>query len=234
MTNDKSNFVSSYSQFLDNSGEHLTYAALSAYRNFSEELSEKEKLFFKKHLDLCFDCSARLKEVSNIEGDVIEAKSKVIGSIPSGLFRYAAAAIILCSVGFGAYFVFQNIQQKHNTTHTVVSEQQIAATTPDPEKFIPNQILENFIERTVRSAQSGSLLAPRIGDTITIPYMIKWDGPKNQYMLHVVNNNNIDVWKKTVSSNEIVLDHKLGVGLYYLKLEIGEKLTSVGKFVIVR
>lgn len=233
MTNDESNFVSSYSQFLDSSGEHLTFAALSTYRNFSEELSEKEKLFFKKHLDLCIDCVARLKEVSNVEGEVIETRSKIIGSISSGLFRYAAAAIILSIIGLGTYFIFQNIQQENNTTPIVV-EQQIAATTPDPEKFIPNQVLENFIERTVRSAQSGTLFAPHIGDTITIPYMIKWDGPKNQYVLHVVNNNNIEVWKKIVSSNEIVLDHKLGIGLYYLKLEIGEKLTSVGKFVIVR
>ncbi len=43
MADNEKNLLTIYSQFLDASGEHLTYAALSTYRNSARELSQKEK-----------------------------------------------------------------------------------------------------------------------------------------------------------------------------------------------
>jgi len=234
MTNDESNFLTDYSEFLDNSGNHLTYSALSVYQNFADELSKKEKFFFNTHLAGCKICTERLQEVADIEDKETKKQTAVILGISPSIFRYAIAAVLVAAVGLALVVITQDFQQNTIASNEIAIDKPLAAATSDPAKFIPNQVLENFIERTVRSTQNVSLLAPAAGETLSTPYTITWQGSKKIYTLTVVNNKNADVWKKTTSSFEIVLDSKLDAGLYYLKLEVNEKLVQVRKFVVIR
>jgi len=235
MKKDDTNFLVGYSQFLDDSGEHLTYAALSIYRNFSEELSQKERNFLKNHLDACPVCSVRLQEVENVEGIETEKQRKTILSISSNVFRYAIAATLIVAVGSAIVFVIQDFQQEKITSRDALFEKPLAIIKTDPSKFIPNQVLENFVERTVRSSLGVSLIAPELGDTITTPFTFKWDGQKEKkFILTIVDNKNVQKWKTTISSTEFTLETRLEPGLYYVKLESDEKLVRVGTFVVIR
>ncbi|MDP1676304.1 MAG: zf-HC2 domain-containing protein [Bacteroidota bacterium] len=235
MTNNESNFLIDYSKFLDDSGKHLSYASFSVYRNFADELSQKEITFFKAHLAVCPACSARMQEVDDFEfAGTREQQGKIFGFSPN-IFRYAIAAILIVAVGSAIIFVLQDFQQKKTASREILFEKPLAVIELDTTKFIPNQALENFIERTVRSSSNVTLLAPTIGDTITTPFTIKWEGQKEEkYTLTIVDNKNVEKWKKTVPSAEIILKDRLEPGLYYLKLEANEKLVQVGKFVVIR
>ena len=235
MTTNETTFLNGYSQFLDDSGEHFTYAALSTYRNFTGELSKKERRFFSIHLAACQQCSARLLEIEDIEGPVVEHLQKSILKILSGVLRYAMAAILIIALGITVILINQNVQQDTIAVEDVHSGQLVVATS-DPEKFIPNQVLENFIERTVRSTSTVTLLAPDIGDTLIIPFTFKWKGnnEKNNFVLLIVDNNNMEVWKQETVFSEVTFAQQLTPGLYYLKLELNQKLMQVGKFFVIR
>jgi hypothetical protein len=235
MKKDDKNFLPGYSQFLDDSGEHLTYSALSMYRNFSEELSKKERIFFKRHLESCPDCSTRLQEIADIEGHETEKQKKTTLIISPGVFRYAIAAMLIVAVGFTIIFIIQDFQREKIVSKDVSFEKSLAAIETDPSKFIPNQVLENFIKRAVRSSSGVSLTAPALGDTITTPFTFKWDGQKNgNFTLTIVDNKNVEKCRKTISSTEFILENRLEPGLYYVKLEADEKLVRIGMFVVIR
>lgn len=236
MADNGMNIFAGYSQFLDTSGEHLTYAALSTYRNSVEELSQKERSFFEKHLGSCPACSAKLKEIAEVEGEVSVWQPKNILNFSPNLFRYAIAAILVVAVGIAVVIVTQNPQQEQITSRQIPSEQNIADVQLDPEKFVPNQVLENFIERTVRSSSGITLIAPDAGDTVSFPFTFKWkgnDAGKN-VAVTVVDNKNGEVWKETSSTSELTSEKKFEPGLYYVKVQSDGKLVQVGKFVVVR
>ena len=236
MANNGRKFLSEYSRFLDDSGRHLTYAALSIYRNFQGELSEREKNFLQSHLDSCPACSSRLREVEVIEEEGTQKQPKRISGMTPVLFRYAAAAVLTVAVGMTIFFTMMKKPQEATTVKEILPDHSLASVEPDPAKLIPNQVLENFIERTLRSASDVSILSPGMGDTISMPFTFKWEGEKRGKgcTLTIVDNKNGEVWTKTTSASEVVLKNKLEPGLYYLKLEVNEKLVRVGKFFVIR
>lgn len=235
MADNEKNIFAGYSQFLDASGEHFTYAALSTYRNSAGELSEKEKEFFERHLKACVSCSARLREIAEVEGEVATEQPKNILNFSPSLFRYAIAAILIIAIGI-AVVVMQNPQQEQITTQQLPAEQNIAEAPLNPERFVPNQVLENFVERNVRSSSGITLTVPKTGDTLAFPYTFKWEGndAAKSIMITVVDNKNFEVWKETSSLSELTSVKKLEPGLYYIKLQTDDKLVQMGKFVVVK
>ncbi|MBI2428247.1 MAG: hypothetical protein HYV29_05525, partial [Ignavibacteriales bacterium] len=192
--------------------------------------------FFKNHLDSCPACAARLQEIAEIEGEVVAARPSNIFSMSPNLFRYAIAAILVIAVGVAVVVVMQNQQQEQITSQQCPSEQNIAEVSLDPERFVPNQVLENFVERTVRSSSGITLIAPTTGDTVAFPFAFKWKGNDlgKNVVVTVVDNTNSDVWSETSSSSELTSEKKLAPGLYYIKLSTDQKLVQVGKFVVVK
>jgi len=71
-------FVGNYSEYLDTSGDHLTYASLSLYINFTPQLSEKEKRFIETHLENCPVCRTRFEEVFDAENEFDETKEQIL------------------------------------------------------------------------------------------------------------------------------------------------------------
>jgi len=235
MINNETNFLTAYSQFLDTSGKHLTYSALSIYCNFSDELSQKEKIFFKTHLESCPECSQRLQEAREVESEEQFKKPASIFSIQSVVFRYSIAAILVVGVGSTIFFALMKRNSDELITQQLEASQIIAEAALNPEHFVPNQTLENFIERTVRSSSGIKLNAPAIGDTLIFPFTFQWNGGKSgtTYTIVIVDNKNMVQAKGSTSSSEITIHKNLSPGLYYVKLEANEELVQVGKFLII-
>ena len=221
-------FLPEYSRFLD-SNRHLTYAALSTYRNFHNELSAKEKQFLKNHIDSCSVCSGRLGEVDEVEGEVSSVATDASTWISRPLFRYALAAVLLLAVGTSITVYFTRSPEKP-------SQQTMAQNIPDPERFIPNVMLESSVGRTVRSGSAFSFVNPRAGDTLAAPYRFTWEGgkPGQGCTLTLVDNKNAEIWKGTTETGSVTYEKSLQPGLYYLRLEVKGGLVQVGKFFVMK
>jgi hypothetical protein len=233
MTNANNNFLEEYSRFLDSTDRHLTYAALSIYRNLPDELSQKEKRFFKRHLDSCAACSARLEEVAEVEGSELLIQSGFGVWTASPAFRYSIAALFV--LAFGTAIVFY-LQSRARVEEPSPADQSIAVQISDPQKFLTNDMLENFISRSLRSASPAWFISPNNGDTLTHPFTFRWNGREGarSYSMVVVDNKNLEVWKGTTSATSITLEKRLDPGLYYAKLQVDDVLAQVGKFVVLR
>ncbi len=228
MANDHNNFLREYSNFLDTTGEHLSYAAISLYLNTADELSGKERRWFEKHLNACAACSARLHEVEDVEN--VDPSLKVYSFPPPALFRYAAAAMVTLAVGMGVYMFFgQPSRESIHPQNDLLVESQF-----EPRRLVPNPVLENFIERTVRSSSPVIISSPGIGDTVMVPFSIHWSGAaaRERKFITVVDNQNNVVWKADTELQEITLDDPLTPGLYYIKLEMKQRLVRVGKVIV--
>ncbi|MGB2868657.1 MAG: hypothetical protein WBD36_09410 [Bacteroidota bacterium] len=225
-------FLKDYSRFLDSEGRHLTYTALSTYRNSAAQLSEKELEFLTKHLHLCKECRVRLEEIEEVEGEVedeVEVKDQVKGKQLSPLIRYAIAAVIVVGVGIAVISLLRSPQQNKQ------QEKSIAFEATSPERFTPNDALENFVSRTTRSANSISIVAPGIGDTLVAPFTFRWEDSRQQrtYTLTVVDNKNNELWSWEGTSKQTSIERTLTPGLYYAKLGANGELSAVTRFVVV-
>lgn len=235
MADNEKSLLAGYSQFLDTSGEHLTYAALSTYRNFTGELSQKEKAFFQRHLEACPACFARLHEIAAVEEAAAPVQIATIFPMAPSLFRYAIAAVLLITIGITAVYILQGPRQDTFSSEQITPDQPLAEVIPDPARFVPNRTLENFIGRNVRSALTIALVTPAIGDTVVMPVSIGWKGNAgNEVAVTLVDNKNVEVWKGSSVLSEVTCDKKLEPGLYYLKLQSAGSLVQVGKFVVAK
>ena len=221
-----------YSRFLDSSQRHLTYSALSAYRNLAEQLSEKERRYLQRHLDSCAACSARLKEVEEVETGMTPLRISTSRWATGPVFRYAIAAVLVLALAVAVTFLSRNQQPTESAMRS--QSQTLAANTPDPQRFIPNDILENFIERQTRSVLKGEFVNPRTGDTLSIPCTFSWKSTKglHKYALVLVDNKNVEVLKELTSVTTVSVTKRLEQGLYYGKLEVDGDLVNVRRFVV--
>lgn len=235
MKNNNTEFLSEYTRFLDSSGQHLTYAALSIYRNFNAELSTKEKHFLKDHLENCPSCSERLKEVDEVEEDQIKG-TRFFNLLSPVLFRYAVAALFVLAIVTIFTFYMMDQPKEEEAQRSTPQNESFIAQGNDPERFIPNQMLENFVQRNIRSPRSTRLLIPKNGDTLTTPYVFRWDSRKSgiQFTIIILDNKNSEIWKEKTTAEEIIVEKQLEPGLYYAKLETDGILALVGKFVVIR
>lgn len=233
MTKTKMNFLEEYTRFLDLNKGHLSHSALSVYRNFPDELSRKEIRFFASHLETCAICSARLKEIEQVEGSELRAQIRSVTWISSPAFRYSMAAAFV--VAFGAGIVFY-LQSRSGGGISQPADHSLALQSLDPQRFVSNEILESFISRPVRSASSAMFLSPRNGDTVAIPLTFRWNAAKSarRYTMVVVDNRNVEAWKETTRATSITMEKRLEPGLYYAKLQVDDVLGQVEKFVVLR
>lgn len=232
MENEKKDVLSAYSNFLDSRKQHLTFAAISTYLNAANELSDKERNFLNGHLNSCTTCSARLKEVEAVENAGEEARLEWWNS--PAAFRYAMAATLVVALG-ASLVLYMTLNRSGEKGIDSSPGQPLAANAADP-RFVSNEMLENFIARTVRSASGTKLLTPSVGDTLATPFTFRWSGQKGKhaYAISIVDNKNAEVWRGTTGDAEITLEKRLEPGLYYAKLEADAKLADVGKFVVLR
>lgn len=234
MTNDKLNFLIEYSKFLDSSGRHLTYSAISSYRNFGAELSEKEKTFLKNHIASCDACSTRLKEIEEVEEGQAQSQQKYVLRMIPTVYRYSIAATVVIALGLVAAFYLTNRHQ--SSKESLPPGQSLAVQGLDLERFTPNEMLENFVGRTLRSGSDVKFITPGIGDTLAAPFTFRWDSQKKvrSYTVTVVDNMNGEVWKGSTTSGRMEFTAQIEPGLYYAKLEADGALVRVGKFIVVR
>jgi len=224
MENEK-DILKDYSRFLDSQGEHLTFAALSTYINFIDELSEKEKKFLRNHLDACGACTARLREVEEVESANVLVLPKARRGIASPAFRYSIAATLILAVGTAVALL---VLGDHH------EEQLGLIVWTAPERFTPNPILDGFIDRTVRSAGNVKFLSPVTGDTVRTPLLVRWIDGRAKFNVIIVDNKNREVWRDSTSGNQSTISPLLEPGLYYVKLEVNNALAQVCRVVVLQ
>ena len=110
------NFLEEYSNWLDESEEHLSNQAIATFINLKRLLSDKEKQFIEDHLDSCSQCKSKYEQIAaedkemdklaNEEKPVTEriGQGKIF-TLPK-VVRYAAAAVILITMFFAVYYLF--------------------------------------------------------------------------------------------------------------------------------
>ena len=233
MNNDK-HFLGEYSRYLDSSGEHLTYGALSTYINFGAELSDKEKVFLKRHLDTCVSCASRLREVQDVENEKVHPLPGARRWFGSPVFRYSVAAVLVLALGAVLMVYMQtDHSQKQLVSQPPLPTQPLAAQTVDSESFTANPLLEGFTERTVRSASVASFQVPHTGDTVQTPIHFVWDSTKGPFSLMIVDNKNNPFFATSTKETQAEVDTSFMPGLYYAKLYVASNLSSVTKFYIM-
>jgi hypothetical protein len=227
-------FLEEYSRFLDSSSAHLTYSAISLYRNFNDELSEKEKRFLKNHLDSCPSCSKKLLEVDEVENDGSEVENANVLRLSTTFVRFSIAAAILIVVGVSVVYYWNRAGR--GSVSSSSANNSLALETPDLERFAQNPALEGFVGRTVRSGSGVRFVDPGVGDTISMPFTFRWEGGKAgvSYRLTIVDNRNSEHFRSATVSSSVTVDTALKQGLYYAKLEVNGNLEKVDKFVIAR
>jgi hypothetical protein len=146
-----------------------------------------------------------------------------IGDIQPG--RLAAAAVVLMIIT-AAYFIFY--PDRPGPDQPLISQQL------QGEAFQENPLLENFIDRTLRFGDQITLLSPSIGDTVAVPVTFHWQQPEDKatYVLTILDNQNREIWRNAVPENRMVFRGELQPGLYYWKLQVGERSAVVSKFFI--
>jgi len=202
-----------------------------------------------------------MDELANEEEPVTKQAEQVKVFTLQNVIRYAAAAVIFIAMLFVAYYMFikkdEVLITKNNKPETKIDTlnnlaQQDSAGIPQivepeeqkkekPEKihlesFAVNDVLENFINRNIRSGEKINILQPGIGDTVSLPITFKWNQQTGTGYneLIIVDNKNQSLYQAAISGKEITIDKKFSKGLYYWKLLVKDKLEAVGKFYIIR
>jgi hypothetical protein len=243
------NFLEEYSKLLDDSKSHLSNETLATYLNLKDQLSAKEKLFIENHLKDCLRCKEKY-DLMKIEDGEIDTKSDVLLRKPgTSIYWYAAAAIILITLGI-SYLIYVNQErepvmvkneEKLVDSSNVITEnkskedeQQIEEVKPETNEtdFAANQMLENFVNRNIRSESGTKIISPAIGDTIKLPAKFDWESAGNKFEFSVMNNKNQSVFSKELSDTKYLFNKEIKPGLYYWKILAGGKLEAVGKFYI--
>ncbi|MEP0861687.1 MAG: hypothetical protein HRF52_09660 [Ignavibacterium sp.] len=192
---------------------------------------------------------------SLISGDKLIKNPRIIK-----LIRYSAVAVIIIATGISIYYLFKSTDErevaqrkkieneidsiKNNINQEVIKFPQISETENieaekqkeqfDKQLFATNIVLENFINRNIRSRLSSQILNPGIGDTVISPIKFKWQqsNKSDNNKLIIVDNKNRTIYQITISGTEITVNQKFKRGLYYWKLLSDDKLELVGKFFI--
>lgn len=252
------NFLEDYSRLLDYSKNHLSNATIATYINLKEQLSNKELKFIDRHLQDCSDCKSKFETIraEDIEIDSGHTDKIKIFSITK-YWKYAAAAGIVIGVLAAIYFYFpkqsENLITEDILTKDTLSTEEKATPDsiiqstqegeklpkkekkPDQELFAVNNVLENFINRNVRSENKIFIISPELSDTVHAPITFKWKATTTvkDLKLILVDNKNIITYLVSVAGNELTMDKKLNDGLYYWKLEADGTLETVGKIFVI-
>ena len=187
--------------------------------------------------------------LESIENKIISVSSK------KNKWWYSVAALIIISFAAAYFFLFSTntnelitnenktkiksdslkISNQNKKDNLLPKEKLIAESKINPEDFKPNPVLDNFINRNIRSEENGvKLLLPVLNDTVNTSFNFRWKSVQkiNVERIVVVNNKNKKVWEKVTKGKEAIIDKKLNSGLYYWKVYADNKLEAVSKFYI--
>jgi hypothetical protein len=251
--------LNKYSGELKSSNGHLSNAVMATYLILRENLSEKEISFIENHLSSCEHCNKRLNEMIEEDAEIDDLEGAELGDKDKRKFKkqnnnyyiWAAAAMLVIAVGMGIFYIFQEdgkieyVQDEKDFADSLITEErpveseipeedesfQVEKKEYDPSDFAANTILENFINRNVRSTGSAKIISPEAGDTLNLPLIFKWEGSR-EIKLEIVDNENKTVATETLSGGNFTYSGELNRGLYYWKILVDNKLQTVGKFFI--
>ena len=248
-----------YTNLLDESEQHLSNESLAVYVNLKEQLSLKEKDFIERHVNKCELCKNKLNEIieEDIEIDPGKVKDSKFYTIPK-FIKYAAAASIFIAIGIAYYFISISKEENKLAVNSTINEKTIDEKAIDTLKnaekvedmemdkkieqelnnkdlYAVNAVLENFIERNLRSDSKLRILEPKINEVVRTPIEFKWKryNYSGNVELEILNNKNKKFISKETNGISIKITEKLPKGLYYWKIKANGKIEDIGKFKIM-
>lgn len=214
---------------------------------------ENESYFFNQNINL--------EDIQEINAEILKIydQGKTISKSGSGRYYLFAAAAAIIAIFIIGYFYFapvkekiitvknktvvdssfagkkEKVEQNNNNGLKKTKENLIAENQINKEDFKANPVLENFINRNVRSEEKDiTIITPHINDTLLVPFIFQWKSKLQPglYRIVVVNNKNETVWVKTSNGDRLSFNGKLENGLYYWKIFSDDQLKAVSKFYI--
>ena len=206
-----------------------------------------------------FNQSIKLEDIREIKAYILKTyiTGKTISKSGSGRYYLFAAAAVIIAVFVIGYFYFTPVEEKvitFNKNKTAVDssfageveqnnknglkktgENLIAENQINEEDFKVNPVLENFINRNVRSEEKEiNIISPHLNDTLRVPFDFQWKSKlqPGQKEIVIVDNKNKTVWVKTTNGESLTFNGKLKSGLYYWKIFFNDQLKAVSKFYI--
>ncbi len=215
-------------------------------------VKENELYFFNQNINL--------EDIQEISADILKVYNPEKTISNSGSNRYsifAAAAVIIIMFIIG-YFYFSPVEKsviavknkpvvdssfagekekvgQNNNRLKKTEENLIADNQINKEDFKTNPVLDNFINRNIRSEENDiTIIKPQLNDTLSLPFIFQWESKLLPALFRIVlvNNKNKTVWVKTSSGDNLSFDEKLKSGLYYWKIFSHDQLKAVSKFYI--
>ena len=203
---------------------------------------ENEFYFFNRNINF--------EDIQEINADILKVYDPVKNISKSGSGRYylfAAAAAIIAIFIIGYYYfapldkkiisvnenkvkVDSSLKENKEAENNLTAESHV-----NEDNFKINPILENFVNRNIRSEEKNlSIIKPQVGDTLTTPFVFKWKSKLSpgQKKIVIVDNKDRTVWEIITKSDSSVFHGKLDSGLYYWKLFSNDRLITVSKFYI--
>jgi len=205
------------------------------------------------------DEDIEIDKLSELEEKQIEPEKTVRSYSIPGRIKYSIAAGIFLGLLLTVYFLFLSktafVTEKTTIVADADSLKNVAGedTTSTPqivysdkekpeekylsaeeESFVANDILENFINRNIRSEKSIVIVTPEIDANVSSTIKFEWKKINfaGQLTLTVVDNKNNPVYEMSVAGSTLTIAKKLTPGLYYWKLTSSEKLEAAGKFFV--
>lgn len=208
-------------------------------------ISAKSNLYYKTELSNLNDLNKKELTAEIIKKESFSFKKKINTKY---YYWYSAAALIIIALAISFYLNFNNSEKhkinsanrngiaQNKTNHLDTSE---SKSEEGNEKLLAyaykeNSVLENFVDRNIRSAESVEIISPKNGTTVKqIPFYLKWSGVKSKnYNIVIVNNQNKIIFSRDVLGSKLEIKNKIEPGLYYWKINYNNKLEAVGKFKI--
>ncbi len=205
-------------------------------------LSARENEFY------FFNQNINLEDIREINADILKIYNteKTISKSGPGIYYLFAAAAAIIAIFIIGYFYFAPVEKKvisanenrvkvDSSKKETLENNLIAESQVNEEDFKTNPILENFINRNIRSEKSEiNIISPHPNDTLKVPFDFHWRSKLQpaQKKIIIVNNKNKTVWEKVTAGDSLIFDGKLDIGLYYWKLFNNNNLITVSKFFI--
>lgn len=197
-----------------------------------------------------------LKEIEVYYLRIFGGKTEKTTFTFSKYYGYAAAAVIIVFLMIGYFYfsqpekstltadknkqtidssiAFQKPAVEPDTQKIKEDNNLIAQNRINPEDFKENIVLENFINRTTRSAGNIEIKSPAVNDTVKGKIELRWKSnlPAGNYHIIIVNNKNQKIWEITTKNNQTEVQKKLAPGIYYWKIVSNNEMKDLGKFIV--
>ncbi len=249
-----------YITFLQSDG-HLTEEAILLYHDALKlERDEELPVEVRAHVQDCLECKRSIFEIYTITDDYdynsmgphpyFDQKKTLFKLSGKIITRIAAGVIIVFGVAYLTYLYYPAEDPQIAIDEPPVEavepappDIEIEETPPEPREvpdpaelyaanFEPSPFYENLVDQPLRS-HIIRVQTPQPNEEITNDIHFTWETQTpTRVHLHILDNKGNEIRSTTTDEQSIIFTDNPDPGIYYWRLETGEELLYVGKFIV--